>query len=129
MSRRGQFKDITTLEGLSEKERADFSYRDLKRYFKVLLYDQNPNCAGCKKPFSSLKEVTLDHILPRALGGRTRLANVQLMHPDCNNKKSDKRPKYYHPLARVPVRQNAIREQLNQQQIKKPGEPDSFTTE
>jgi 5-methylcytosine-specific restriction endonuclease McrA len=62
----------------------------VKEHAKKVLWERSQKCALCGKPFRSIEEVTLDHIVPRNLGGRTRLMNLQLAHYRCNSKKSNK---------------------------------------
>lgn len=101
-----EFKHITTLKGLNRQELRDFAWNDLKRFFRITLYDRSNLCAGCRKPINSLEDATLDHIVPRSRGGRTRLANLQLMHPRCNSQKRSKMPKTYSTKAFTPVNSN-----------------------
>ncbi len=44
--------------------------------------------------YNNFKAATIDHILPLAKGGWHEWGNVQLAHRECNNKKSDNKPKY-----------------------------------
>lgn len=89
---RSDFLHIRTLVGMSEQDKADFSKRDLLRFFKVKLWDidhicKYPDCPFPDKIIETFEEATVDHIIPRAKGGRTRWVNVQLMHAGCNLKK------------------------------------------
>ena len=102
-----EFKHITSLVGLSLQDRADFAWNDVKRFFKVTLYEKSNICVWCKKPFSTLEEASLDHIVPRSRGGRTRLSNLQLMHGRCNGAKSDKMPTKYSYKAFIPTESNS----------------------
>lgn len=102
-----QFSHITTLKGMTEEERAEFSYNNIRHYFRVLLYDRRPVCVYCGVAFKDTAEATLDHILPRSKGGRTRLLNLQLMHATCNGLKYDHMPKTWHPLATVPIKSHS----------------------
>lgn len=101
-----EFKHITTLLGLSEQEQADFAWNDIKRFFRVSLYDRSNICAGCREAIDSLEEASLDHIVPRSKGGRTRLVNLQLMHPRCNSKKTNTMPAHYSTKAFTPIDSN-----------------------
>lgn len=47
-------------------------------------------CALCSKPIESEEELTVDHIIPRAMGGATTYENCQLAHKECNLRKGDK---------------------------------------
>lgn len=85
---RSEFLHYRTLLGMSRQEQADFSWADLKRFFKVSLWDRSHKCAGCRKEIETFEEASLDHIIPRSKGGRTRLCNLQLMHMRCNSSKS-----------------------------------------
>lgn len=101
---RREFFHLRSLRGLSRQEKCDFSYNDMNRYFRVMLWDKSHICRFDECPYpgkiiATFEESSLDHIVPRSLGGRTRLVNVQLMHQDCNRKKGAKMPTYYHPKA------------------------------
>lgn len=85
---RANYKRIETLRGLSLDERVEFSKNDSEHYIRVKLYDKGNRCAWCKNPIKTIQDATLDHIVPRSLGGRTRESNLQLMHRRCNSKKS-----------------------------------------
>lgn len=85
---RSEFVHYRTLLGMSRQEQADFCWADMRRYFKVTLWDRSRDCAACGKPIEAFDDASLDHIIPRSKGGRTRLVNVQLMHKRCNSKKS-----------------------------------------
>lgn len=93
--KRAEFAHIRTLLGMSQQEQADFCWTDMKRFFKVTLWDRSHRCWWEKcgypdKTIASFEEATLDHIIPRSKGGRTRLANLQLMHAKCNSDRSSK---------------------------------------
>lgn len=47
-------------------------------------------CALCSKPIEYEHELTVDHIIPRAMGGATTYENCQLAHKDCNLRKGNK---------------------------------------
>jgi 5-methylcytosine-specific restriction endonuclease McrA len=51
----------------------------------------NKVCQYCNKKFSA-KHLTLDHVIPRSLGGRTTWTNIVTACQDCNTKKADKTP-------------------------------------
>ena len=50
----------------------------------ALVAKQGGRCALCERPFSRNDEITLDHIIPRSLGGPTRAHNLQAAHRACN---------------------------------------------
>ena len=57
-----------------------------KRLRKLLLYYFGDKCLCCKA--RSIK-LTLDHVLPRCLGGKAEPSNLQLLCYPCNHKKAD----------------------------------------
>jgi len=106
--KRAEILHIRTLKGMTEQERCNFSYADLPRYFRVFLWDIDHICKweNCKVPgriIATFEEATLDHIVPRSKGGRTRLINLQLMHARCNSEKSNKMPTHFNPYAFIPT--------------------------
>jgi HNH endonuclease len=105
---RKEFRDIRSLNGLSNQELSDFSFNDPRLFFKVRLWDRSHTCCFIRCPhplrkIETFEEATLDHILPKSAGGRTRLANLQLMHRECNGAKGHDIPAQYSPLARIPT--------------------------
>lgn len=50
-------------------------------------------CAHCGRG----GRLTLDHIIPRARGGKDERSNLQALCSDCNRKKADKPPDQYVP--------------------------------
>lgn len=82
-------KHIKTLQGLTEEEKIEVSRQDVKHYFKLILWGRSRICAWppCRKRIDRFEDATLDHKVPRSLGGRTRLFNLQLMHSKCNGEK------------------------------------------
>lgn len=46
-------------------------------------------CALCSKPIESEEELTVDHIIPRAMGATT-YENCQLAHKTCNFRKGNR---------------------------------------
>ena len=59
------------------------------KYKRVMFERQNGVCPNCKETFE-LKEMEADHITPWSQGGKTDLANGQMLCKSCNRKKSDK---------------------------------------
>lgn len=108
---KGYFADITTLHGMSHQDQIDFSWNDLRRFFKVTLWDKSHLCASEDCPvkgriIDAFELATLDHIVPKSRGGHTRLANLQLMHNKCNSRKTNKMPKHFSPTAFTMVESN-----------------------
>lgn len=79
------YKHIITLKGLTLDEIKDFCKNDTRYYLRVKKYDASPICALCGGRFNSIREATLDHIVPRSAGGRTREFNTRLAHKKCNS--------------------------------------------
>jgi 5-methylcytosine-specific restriction endonuclease McrA len=65
--------------------------KPLPRHYRyVILERDGDKCAICKKPIGDIERATLDHIVPRAFGGRDRIENLQLAHFHCNYKQGTK---------------------------------------
>ena len=52
-------------------------------------------CAICELPFSTMKDITFDHIIPISKGGDDLLENYQLAHYHCNQIKNDMTPEEF----------------------------------
>lgn len=67
-----------------------------KRWIRNHLIVKDGNiCQLCKKPFESMKDVTIDHIIPVSKGGDDELDNLQLAHQPCNQDKNDMTPEEF----------------------------------
>ena len=110
--KRSDFKDVKTLAGLSYDQRRALSWHDIKKFYRLSLYDQNPMCWGCGKDIDSVDRATLDHIVPKSLGGRTRLMNLRLMHKRCNSARNNRLPVnlVINPLAYTPIKKHQPRQ-------------------
>lgn len=64
--------------------------RHLQYIRQRLIAEHGMVCALCGKPVESEKELTVDHIIPRAMGGATIYGNCQLAHKSCNLRKGNK---------------------------------------
>jgi 5-methylcytosine-specific restriction endonuclease McrA len=51
-----------------------------------------PVCPYCKQSITVQDELTIDHIIPRALGGTDNIENLQPMHKLCNSTKGCQMP-------------------------------------
>jgi len=67
-----------------------FDFKKKIRYSKsnVFLRDLY-QCQYCRDTFDS-NDLTIDHVVPRALGGKTSWTNCATACEDCNTKKADK---------------------------------------
>ena len=65
-----------------------------------LLWKYGNRCAICGKKIRNFSDLTVDHIIPRAKGGKNVLSNCQLAHKSCNASKNDKMPEAYEKLLR-----------------------------
>ena len=69
-----------------------------RRYFPLSLkkeiHDPKKKCAVCHKELGpSIDRLAGDHILPFSKGGRTDIANMQLLHRECNSRKGARVPR------------------------------------
>ena len=64
--------------------------RHLQYIRQRLIAEHGMVCALCGKPIESGDELTVDHIVPRTMGGATTYGNCQLAHESCNSRKGDK---------------------------------------
>lgn len=46
-------------------------------------------CGVCGEPIETMKEITVDHKVPRSRGGSDELPNLQPAHEHCNRDKND----------------------------------------
>ncbi|WP_413038593.1 HNH endonuclease [Roseofilum sp. SID3] len=53
-----------------------------------LLSKQNGKCNYCGMYFSDTDPTEVDHIIPKSLGGKDELKNLQLLHKHCHDKKT-----------------------------------------
>lgn len=71
-------RDFTLLRrtGVKRKQKRE-------KYYRVLYRETHGTCIYCGIPLNP-KYVTYDHIIPRALGGRSTVENYVIACPDCN---------------------------------------------
>lgn len=113
--KKGDFKGIESLVGLTSDQIRAFSWHDTKAYFRCKLYDRSHNCGICGKEIELFRQVTLDHIVPRSAGGRTRERNLRIAHKKCNSARNST-PEIYDPrtleVAFQPMTKNTPKEVL-----------------
>lgn len=68
--------------------RFTFKHHKVRLTRKNIFIRDNYICQYCHKQFSS-KDLTIDHVIPRAKGGTTRWVNVATACGPCNTKKAD----------------------------------------
>jgi RNA-directed DNA polymerase len=64
------------------------TYRRLPTRTSKLLKKQKGICTLCRTRFQLDSAMEVDHIIPRALGGKDRYSNLQLLHKHCHIKKT-----------------------------------------
>lgn len=58
-----------------------------------LVWEHGKRCAICGKKIKNLDDLTIDHIVPLAEGGKNVIENYQLAHKACNEAKGHMMPK------------------------------------
>ena len=74
--------------------------RRVSRIKLELLWKNGKRCAICGKRIRHLDDLTVDHIIPLAKGGKNVVENCQLAHRECNGEKRDILPEIYDQLRR-----------------------------
>ena len=70
--------------------------REWTRHADLLIERDNSTCGICNmpvddtKPYPHPQSLTIDHIIPRSLGGGNEIDNLQLAHAVCNSTKQDR---------------------------------------
>lgn len=82
---KGRNYKIPTSEVYSRKE-----VRTTQFIRKQLINNNGAICALCNKPIETMKDCTIDHIIPVSKGGLTTIENCQLAHKNCNQRKGNK---------------------------------------
>lgn len=57
---------------------------------RQLINKNGATCALCGEPIETMKDCTIDHIIPVSKGGLTTIENCQLAHRNCNLRKGNK---------------------------------------
>lgn len=64
----------------------------MNRATKKFLLRKSNLCAICEKEILTMKEASIDHIIPLSKGGVHGPNNMQLAHVECNLKKGNQQP-------------------------------------
>lgn len=65
-----------------------------------LVWNNGKRCAICGKKIKDLNDLTIDHIVPLAEGGKNVAENFQLAHRACNEAKGSLMPDEYEKALR-----------------------------
>lgn len=69
------------------------SNKEWKVNLRIELWEKNPVCFLCKKIIPDYYDCTLEHVVPRSLGGRDHRRNLSISHYTCNQKRGNIRCK------------------------------------
>ena len=65
-----------------------------------LVWEHGKRCAICGKKIKDLDDLTIDHIVPLAEGGKNVYENYQLAHKACNEAKGKMLPREFEKMLR-----------------------------
>lgn len=51
---------------------------------EAIIKRDGPNCWLCGKPFAPKEKPTLDHVVPKSMGGSHQVSNLKIAHYLCN---------------------------------------------
>ena len=98
---------------MSKKNGIPLTVKDEKNYSKIRTKDKkiireqllkmDNHCAYCGIEFNSEILPTIDHLIPKVLGGKNNIENLILCCQPCNVKKDDKVIKNYKPPKKVKI--------------------------
>lgn len=75
-------------------------YKGKQRAWNCRALIRRDGCVSgmCGLAIASMREVTIDHIIPLSKGGSETLENMQLAHEGCNQVKADLSPEEWKEL-------------------------------
>ena len=73
----------------SARRRAQKAGVPSERIERQRVYNRDKGICGICRRRVSVKQFSIDHIIPLARGGHHRYTNVQIAHPICNSRKQD----------------------------------------
>lgn len=88
-----------------------------KEKIEILLDRDGATCAICFNSFKDRKEITIDHWIPRAVGGSEDIDNLKLAHKKCNAWKSDRVPNEDGTIPPKPPRINFLDRKRRKKEI------------
>jgi len=74
----------------TENEKSPLIGKKRLKEYRNFLFQRDPNCKLCLQSISNRKEASIDHIIPKSLGGTNDYDNLQLAHRDCNSRRGNK---------------------------------------
>lgn len=57
---------------------------ETRKKLRKKLWSKSQICFACQKTILSIKEASIEHIVPKSLGGTYKQRNLSLSHKDCN---------------------------------------------
>lgn len=75
----------TCLALVGPRRAAKLSGKEARRKRRALVRRDGAECRAC----AATEGLTIDHVVPAALGGSNALTNLQLLCADCNQQKAD----------------------------------------
>jgi site-specific DNA-methyltransferase (adenine-specific) len=104
----GLFKDFVNTTNVPQ--RTDIQIVEPIKPVKERLYkEQNGVCKGCKVQFE-IRNMEIDHIVPKSKGGGSYYENYQLLCGACNRKKGDRPMEYL--LMRISKEEELLRNKI-----------------
>lgn len=88
-----------------------------KDKINILLKRDGNTCAICFNSFKDKKDITLDHWIPRSVGGSDDIDNLKLAHKKCNAWKSDRIPNEDGTIPPKPPRSNLLDRKRRKKEI------------
>jgi 5-methylcytosine-specific restriction endonuclease McrA len=70
-----------------KRGRKERNFRKHLELRKNLFHAQGGVCFFCEKPFSLTSPATIEHLVPKSMGGSGRFDNLALTHENCNHKR------------------------------------------